>query len=271
MGVAQALPKSFLAQDLLSLFGLQPLAASVARTDPVTGEKINKMRKSYEGKVKNFKISGKARAAQHHPEHGMSLSDMVRWPEEEWNNQKVFGKLVMSGLPPATTMKLEKVMQMQPGPIPNGASWHSTSWEEIIGIEKSKPIPAGPDPRAKSAVSAAKTNGYVNGNRPYAINTQATNSEAARPKRTAKKRRYDDLSFEGYGEGYVDDEADIVDAGGYSSGDGGSKSGASKKRKMVGISFSDSLPRFANISSRQRTLGSPAQPLVIEVAATVSA
>ncbi|KAL9033478.1 MAG: hypothetical protein Q9214_007498, partial [Letrouitia sp. 1 TL-2023] len=49
----------------MSLFNLQSLASSVARTDPVTGEKINKMRKSYEGKVKALGLAGRNRAVKH--------------------------------------------------------------------------------------------------------------------------------------------------------------------------------------------------------------
>ena len=195
----------------------------------MTGEKINKMRKSYEGKVKTLGLAGRNRAVKHDPTKSMGLLDMVRWPEEEWYNQKVAGKAVENGLSGATTAKLEKAMQMQPGPVPN-----NNYWEDVLGHEKTKPVSAGPDPKVKPTISTAQTNGGVNGARPHAINTQAAGSEVARPKRTAKKRRYDDLSFEGYGEGYVDDEADIMDAGGYSSGDGAPRGNASKKRKMVG-------------------------------------
>ena len=226
--------KPHLRQDLLSVFCLQPLAASVARTDPVTGEKINKMRKSYEGKVKTLGLAGRNRAVKHDPGKSMGLLDMVRWPEEEWHNQKVAGKSIMNGLSSVTMSKLESAMRMQPGPIPN-----NNHWEDRLGHEKTKPISAAPEAKARPTTSTANTNGQVNGSRPNPINTQATSSELARPKRTTKKRRYDDLSFEGYGEGYVDDEADSVDAGGYSSGDGVSRGSASKKRKMVGQSLFD--------------------------------
>jgi hypothetical protein len=57
-----------------------------------------------------------------------------------------------------------------------------------------------------------------------------TKQDMARPKRAVKKRGYDESSFEGYGEGYVDD--DMVDAG-YSTGEGEER-GGSKRRKKVG-------------------------------------
>jgi len=187
----------------------------------VTGEKINKMRKSYEGKVKTFGLAGRNKAAKCEAERS-TLLNMVQMPEEEWNLRNFEGKEVQKGFSSGTLAKLEKAMQMQPGPLPD-----ISKWEEVLGIDK-------PKPKVKSSIPTAQTNGLVNGNRPHTINTQITSSEVVRPKRTAKKRRYDDSSFEGYAEGFMDDEAEIVDAGGYSSGDGASRGNASKRRKMVG-------------------------------------
>ena len=209
-----------LTSNLLSLYGLQPLAASVARTDPVTGEKINKMRKSYEGHIKTLALSGRNRAVKHEPEKGMGLIDLTLWPEEEWQNQKVAGKDVHQGLPASILAKLDKAMQMQPGPVPN-----NNEWDDQLGHEKVKPG----DTKASKVphnINTAKANGQVNGN------IANTNAEAIRPKRTGRKRRYDEHSFEGYGEGFVDDD---VDVGGYSSGDTqfSRRSSTNKKRKKV--------------------------------------
>ena len=221
--VASIPQKPPLTQNLLSMFGLDPLVATVARTDPVTGEKINKMRKSYEGQLKTLGLSGRNRAVKHEDGKGMGLKEMSAWPEEEWQNQKVNGKDLHKGLSSGVLAKLDKAMQMLPGPVPN-----NSEWEDLLGHEKSKPV----DQNAKSAklqhAPPAKTNGQVNG--------AAANAEAIRPKRTGRKRRYDEHSFEGYGEGFVDDD---VDMGGYSSGDTHTsrKSGASKKRKKVTFYF----------------------------------
>ena len=197
----------------------------------MTGEKINKMRKSYEGKVKTFGLAARNKAAKCEAEKSTLLS-MVQMPDEEWNLRNLEGKEIQKGLSTGTLAKLEKAMQMQPGPLPD-----NSKWEEVLGIDKPKPVPPGVDPKVKTSILTASTNGLVNGNRPHTINTQITSSEVARPKRTAKKRRYDDSSFEGYAEGFLDDEADNVDPGGYSSGDGASKGNASKKRKLVGWNF----------------------------------
>ena len=151
---------------------------------------------------------------------------MTLWPEEEWQNQKVIGKDVHAGLPANMLAKLDKAMQMQPGPVPN-----SSMWEDQLGHEKLKPVGAKASkvPQKSPATIPAKANTQANGNH--------TDAEAIRPKRTGRKRRYDEHSFEGYGEGYVDDD---LDPGAYSSGGDtqfSRRSSANKKRKRVWLSF----------------------------------
>lgn len=222
-------------QNLLSLFGLDPLAATVARTDPVTGEKINKMRKSYEGKIKSFNLAGRNKAVKHVEGKPGGLMELVQWPDEEWHNQKVLGKEVEKGLGEGMFAKLERAMKMEPGPVPN-----NEAWEDILGHEKAKPIPPPAELATKKPLQYTTQNAKPNSQSNLG-NTNATPSaEILRPKRSGRKRRYDEHSFEGYGEGYVDDDGDLG-IGGYSSGDGeGSKRGGSskKKRKTVGPIFS---------------------------------
>lgn len=208
-----------LTSNLIALYGLQPLAASVARVDPVTGEKINKMRKSYEGQLKTLGLSGRNRAVKHEAVKGMGFKDLLAWPEEEWQNQKVSGKDVHKGLPSGIVAKLEKAMEMQPGAVPNNAEW-----EDQLGMEKVKPVEVKASKIPHAGTTTTKTNGKVNG--------ATAEPEAIRPKRTGRKRRYDEHSFEGYGEGYVDDDADLA---GYSSGDTqfSRRSSSNKKRKKV--------------------------------------
>jgi hypothetical protein len=207
-----------LTSNLISLYGLQPLAASVARSDPVTGEKINKMRKSYEGQLKTLGLSGRNRAVKHEEGKGMGFKELISWPEEEWQNQKVGAANVHNGLSNSILAKLEKAMQMQPGPVPN-----NSEWEDQLGMEKAKLVEV-----KASKLPQATTNTKINGR----LNGTTAEAEAIRPKRTGRKRRYDEHSFEGYGEGYVDDDVDI---GGYSSGDTqfSRRSSSNKKRKKV--------------------------------------
>lgn len=260
--VAHAPSKPYLTQDLLSVFGLQPLVASVARTDPITGEKINKMRKSYEGKLKALKLAGRNRAVKHevetndagNPKEGrlLGLLELATWPEEEWHNTKMMGREVQKGISNATQAKLEKATHMLPGPVPKQGVW-----DELIGLERTKPDQASKKPEsqkkqpglevAKSSKVKSngvagqsgslqklghpsnltvKANGLINGARV----DSGTSSPIDRPRRTGKKRRYDDHSFDGYGDGFMDDDGG---EGGYSSGEGSRKSTTSKRRKKV--------------------------------------
>ena len=219
-------------QDLLSLYGLNPLAATVARTDPNTGEKINKMRKSYEGKIKAFGLAGRNKAVKYEGGDGkpIGLVEMIKWPDDEWQNQKVAGKEVTNELPAAVMSKLERAMKMEPGPVAD-----NDFWEDALGNEKAKPLLAAADPNRKAALpvatSTVKAKVLTNG-ASVATTTQA-NSGTVRPKRSGMKRSYDEHSFEGYGEGYVDDDVDPYGSDGYSSSKGSRKSLSKKKRKKV--------------------------------------
>ena len=201
--------------NLISAFKLDPLAATVARYDPKSGEKINKMRKSYENYLKSFGLLGKNRSVKHEEaaassggERLMSLSEMTAWPEEEWQIQKVHGKDVMKGLPEVLKGKLEKALTMNPGPIPDQAKW-----DDILGIDR----PSANVNNPKSRKDGASVNGQSATATGAAANQNFNaGGDHIRARRNTKKRRYDDGSFEGYGEGFVDDE---MDNEGYESGE----------------------------------------------------
>ncbi|MCJ1252559.1 hypothetical protein MMC24_000365 [Lignoscripta atroalba] len=222
------IPQPHPTQDLLTLCGLQPLAATVARSDPITGDKINKMRRSYEGQVKNLGLAGRNKAVKQEEGKSGGLMELMQWPDEEWQNQKIFGREIQKGLPTAILAKLEKAMKLEPGTIPK-----NDEWENVLGHEKLKTQPLIPEQKMKSSsqpqVNSKKPNGHLNG-MSMIVGTPSA-GEVVRPKRTGRKRRYDEHSFEGYGEGYVDDDGEILSGGGYSSGEGSRKSSVSKKKR----------------------------------------
>ena len=66
---------------------------------------------------------------------------MARWPEEEWLNQQVHGKDVRLGLGKETEAKLRAgAVDFRGGKVPE-----SEKWEDVLGLEKSKPA-AIPNP-----------------------------------------------------------------------------------------------------------------------------
>ncbi|KAI9782925.1 MAG: hypothetical protein M1839_004400 [Geoglossum umbratile] len=219
-------------QDLLSMYSLQPLAASVARNDPVTGEK-RKLRKSYKGKIQGFDLAGRNESVKHPEGQPGGLLEMLDWPEEEWQNQKVMGREIEKGFGEVMLAKLSKALKMEPGPLPDFD-------EGILGLDLEPPPTSVGIPSLKRPLQQANNNfrqpatttTHTNGATPRPV--ESPSADPARPKRAGKKRRYDERSFEGYGEGYVDDDVDMA-AGGYSTGDGedGRRSGKKRRKKTL--------------------------------------
>ena len=208
----------------------------MARIDLITGEKTNnKLRRSYEGQVKTFGLAGRNKAVKQEGQTG-GFAELLAWPEEEWQNQKVGANNLLSGLPAQIEAKLERALKLDPGLVPK-----NDEWENVLGHEKLKtPLPIS-EIKSKQATQIPPKQGksqlQANG---LTIGTPAAD-EVVRPKRTGRKRRYDEHSFEGYGEGFVDDDGDVGDAGGYSSGEGSRKSSVSKKKRKKVESLSRTI------------------------------
>jgi Rox3 mediator complex subunit len=213
-------------QHLLSRYGLSGLHAKVARTDPVTHEKINKLRKSYEGQIKNFALAGRNKPAKDEIPEGQwsSLNMMMLEPEDSWYASKVLGKKIE-----ATSdleARLKKAMFLQPG-----RTKEHDHWDDVLGHEKPRPLQVQ-DPAGKKPAPGAPQRTQLNGNTARTASQAA--AEAIRPRRTGKKRSYADNSFEGYGDGFVDDEAVDLDQNFLSNSEDGSHGPGRKKRKKVG-------------------------------------
>lgn len=139
------------------------------------------------------------------------------WPEEEWQNQKVFGKEIKVADMDSALHNLQmKAMKMEPGAVPN-----NDYWEDVLGHDKPAKNTAIAEPAKKTSTPS---------NIPRATSQQNGTAMPAEPERSrpsrGRKRHYDDNSFVGYGEGFADDDDDSAF---YSNGEGGGK----KKRKKV--------------------------------------
>lgn len=202
-------------QDLFDLYGFNDLAKSVARKSDGNpdGKNIRKTYKSvFKGLSGAFDVNKKE----------MNASDthfaMMQMPAEEWNAQMVRGKDVTKGLPTSALANMSKAFSMARGSIPK-AAWNSAVLGDIV-------IPAtAARPVARPAVKPM--GGAIKAPISQVGTVKRPAKEIYRPQRSIKKRTYEDSSYEGYGEGYVDDE--VRDAG-YSEGDG---DGSRKKLKKV--------------------------------------
>lgn len=197
------------------MYGLAPIAASVARHFP-DGKK-NTLRKSYKGKIKESGISGNFDAVKKELDAPDTLFAMMQHPQEEWDMQYVRGKEVEKGIPEPARSALSRAMTMLRGEL------SKDDWDNKVLGE------LGAAPVAKKVLdSGVKTATLQN---PAVART--AKGEGPRPKRNIRKRTYGDTSYEGYGEGYVDDEQDLQD-GGYSTGDGDERGAGQKRKKKVG-------------------------------------
>lgn len=189
-------------QNLISLYDLNNLMNSVRRTDPVTGEKINKLRKSYEGKVKTLHLSGINKPSNDPAEFtnpgGKPLSEVpegtkgfLDFEPEEWLNEKLNGRPIQA---PAEDFqaKLDRALQMRPGAILD-----ANKWDKIIGPPESKTKPTFEGARPAVPQSSTARNSPL-----------LKASSSVRPERAGAKRRYTDQTYSGYGEGLSDDVGD---------------------------------------------------------------
>ena len=209
--VAHPVSRPAPSENLISLYRLDKAAAGVARKDPTTGEKINKLRKSYEGKVKALQLTGKNKAVSTPDE----FTNMLLFPDEEWLNQKVLGKKAEDGFPSNIFCKLDKAVQASPGPLPTK---ENERWKSIIGTDEP------PKSRTASDVVAKKPTQSIHN--PSNSQVAPAMTRSVRPERAGKKRSYLDSSFRGYGEGFLDD-----DPIGSSAGEDENQGGLSKKRR----------------------------------------
>ena len=225
-GIAHPMTRPHPSEDLISLYGLKDIADSVARTIP-SGEKKgekNKLRKTYKVHMDKLGIAGKHQEVKHPEGTPGSLPEIMAWPDEEWNIQKASGLNMETGLTESVLSRLGKALKLEPGPMPNFDA-------SILALDVPSPTPTV----AQTAASASRSQTQVNG----AMRPTGTGAnERPRPTRTGTKRRYDDHSFEGYGEGFVDDDLE----NGYESGSGGEgrKGGPGRKRRRK-VGFQDEL------------------------------
>ncbi|ORY13506.1 Rox3 mediator complex subunit-domain-containing protein [Clohesyomyces aquaticus] len=203
-------------QNLFDLYGLNNVAATVARTDPVTGEKINKLRKSYEGHIKQLHISGRPKANKIEG----ALTDPLRMPDEEWQSQKITGKDMKNAFNDsgsALSKNFDSLLSgaltgTAPGALPNP---ETQRYRTYIGTDEVKPKPGGTEGMSAGRVL------QPNPGTPFS-SAPSPAPRSMRPERSGAKRSYQDTSFVGYSEGFADDADSTA----------GEEAGPKKKQKF---------------------------------------
>lgn len=191
------------------------MAAEVAREKP-NGEK-NALRKTFKGHMKRLGVAGQFEPHKKPEGAPSEFLSMLQVPDLEWSVHQVKGREIEDGLTATTLSSLGRAMTMSKGPIPKDV------WDLSVLGELAPSGGEGNKGAAKpNTPGTPLTSMPTNTSRPKPH--LAAGQDPSRPKRS-KKRAYGESSFEGYGEGFPDDEA------GYSTGDG---EAAQKRRKKVG-------------------------------------
>jgi len=217
--------RPLVSEDLFQMYGLTGLAAEVARVLP-NGEK-NAIRKTYKGHIKKLGVQGVFDSVKEDWQRQDSLLSLAKCPINEWNALFVASKDINHGFPPELQAKMLKAATMSKGLVPKGL-WDSSVLGEIGPGGKGDKQPTSARPTAPNTPL------------PYAASLQrpkpmsSAAQEAARPKRSVKKRSYGDSSFEGYGEGFPDDDGGAET--GYSTGEGDMVPGK-RRKKVLGDGF----------------------------------
>jgi hypothetical protein len=197
------------------MFNLTDLAAEVAREKP-NGEK-NALRKTFKGHMKRLGVAGQFEPHKKPEGAPSEFLAMLQVPDLEWSVHHVKGREIEDGLPEATLASLGRAMTMSKGVVPKEV-WDTSVLGDLAPISgDTHKISAKPNTPG-TPLTSMPTN--TSRPKPHLVAGQ----DPTRPKRSIKKRAYGDSSFEGYGEGFPDDDA------GYSTGDG---EAGQKRRKKV--------------------------------------
>lgn len=202
------------------MYGLNSLATEVAREKP-NGEK-NALRKTYKGHIKRLGVAGHFDVQKKKDGEPSDFLAMLQVPDLEWNVHQVKGRDISDGFSQATLSALGRAMTMAKGPIPKGV-WDCSVLGDLApgNGDASKPVSAKPTTPNTPLTSVPP----IAAGRPKST-APVGSQDLLRPRRNIKKRSYGDASYEGYQEGFPDEEQ------GYSTGEGES---GQKRRKKVSI------------------------------------
>lgn len=205
-------------EHILGKYGLSPLLATVARMDPDTNEKINKLRKSYEGQVRVAQLSGRNRPYKQERDPTDPDRSKLRiasvMPEEQFKETQVESKI---GDLSALRQRMQRGLRLNPGTMNKSVT---EDWDIVLGHDKRPVGQATPQQSFQQQPVSRIPNG-VRPTRP--AQPAPASAPATKPQTRGKKRSYHDSSFDGYigyGDGYSDPEGhgtdndrDFVDRG----------------------------------------------------------
>lgn len=172
--------------------------------DPVTGQKVNKLRKSYEGKLKELGLDGRNKATEsQHELEGLvdpGWDDITQNGNTLWQEQNptadTEGSLINDML-----ANLDAALSFKHGRLPKD---DYKNWNYQLGLNIPNPKPSGPTnvAAAKDPPKNAASNFLKANTGPMASKSAPSSpgNPLGRPDRANKKRSYQEGSWEGYGD-----------------------------------------------------------------------
>lgn len=216
-----------MSEDLFALYGLTGIAADVARVLP-NGEK-NAIRKTYKGHIKKLGVQGHFDSVKQDAMRQDGILGLVKCPDDVWDAQFVRGKDIRHGFHSEVKQKLSRATTMGKGIVPK-TLWDSSVLGDLAPGKADRQTPSARPTAPGTPLATAGPQAMQRAK----VGTPVA-QDAARSKRNIKKRSYGDSSFEGYGEGFPDD--DLGAETGYSTGEG--EMAGQKRRKKVLINGND--------------------------------
>lgn len=195
----------------MSRLGLNRIAHSVARQNLTTGA-LSGLRQSYKNQATALDFPGLHNPVSRPEGNRPSLTDMWHMPVDYWENMYVRGADIKDGMASELVSNLENAFTMENNP--NALAGHDIRWLDLDAAEGGKTkrgSTAKPSLKrpALNVMATAPSGASLRVSTPgssRSADTAAMLGDLNRPKRSGKKRRYNDDSFEGYGEGFIDDD-----------------------------------------------------------------
>ncbi|KAJ2905297.1 Mediator of RNA polymerase II transcription subunit 19 [Zalerion maritima] len=210
-------------EDLFKMFDLTTIASKVARVDE-KGEK-RALRKSYKGHLKTLKVDGHFEPAKKEPEDpDHMLYQLCDVPEQEYYVHFVQGKEVENGLSEDVLGMLDAACTMNKGNV--SSVWNPSVLGDLAPGKIAGTGLKGRDTAPGTPAMVGTPKGLGSG-----LAQMRVAIESNRGRRNLKKRSYGDSSYEGYGEGFPDDDVGVET--GYSTAEGDERGPTQKRRKKV--------------------------------------
>jgi len=194
-------------QDLLELYDLRGIQASVRRVDPVTGQKVNKLRKSYEGKLKELNLDGRNKATE-------SMHELEGLVDPGWDGILPNGNTLWQEQNPTADTEgpskndmlanLDAALSFKPGKLPRD---EYSKWNYQLGLNIPSTKAASNTNLATLKDTKNATSNFLKANTGPLASKSAPSSPAnslGRPDRAGKKRPG---SWVDYGDSGAEDSA----------------------------------------------------------------